>query len=245
MEQSTFSAWQKENMSSWIVGKIIKAASETSEKHHAWLLSNKLNTVWNHFETILQLPSLSFHYLFPHYVWFLSSIFEELLSLTHTHTHTHTHSTEKHICSLCPSAGCWGFTGIRSQPFICAIFRGRAVSEVLWEVIQKRPSQGTRRREKQRRGFVKYAADYSSSSLSLSLSQTLSSFQVKSRHTLGQKRMFTLLNNAGSPQFLHLSSLFVFFFQAIWNARSAPAHQPWVTNVTFYDKIHLFYSRMK
>ena len=49
--------------------------------------------------------------------------------------------------------------------------------------------------------------------LSLSLSQTLSSFQVKSRHTLGQKRMFTLLNNAGSPQFLHLSSLFVFFFR--------------------------------
>lgn len=159
------------------------------------------------FHCELQAPLTSFSLCLPHLASF--SLPSLSLYILVALTHMHAHWQKKHHYSLCPSAGCWGFTGMLSV-FICAIFWGRSVSEVLWEVIQKLPSQGRRgeREAEERDGKILFIPPPPPSSLSLS-----DSFQAPGEATshAWTKRIFTVLNNAASPQFLHLCFLFLFF----------------------------------
>lgn len=98
----------------------------------------KLNT-----KTILaSLLHFCFHYLSHCVVHFF---FNLTLHMSYSHTHPH---SEKHIHPPCPSAGC----SLSLSVYLCLhlLFSDRVASEVLWEVIQKLPSQGTTDKKRER-----------------------------------------------------------------------------------------------
>lgn len=178
-----------------------------------WRITNPYQIFMYNFNTeTISVSSLHFcfHYLSPCIMHFFLQSFTlyELLSHTPTLRQKSTSTHFVHLQDVQDSLAC--SLSLSIPLCLHLLFSDRVASEVLWEVIQKLPSQGTTDREREmvckicRRLFIfcSFPESFPGS--------------YRGHFKCLEKNHSTVLNNTGSPQLLHL--FFLLYFRSFETA---------------------------